>query len=83
MTDVRYAKSGDAHLAYAVDGERGPFMLHVAPFTISIDSLDDEPHSARFYRRMMSFARVIRYDRRGTGLSDPFGGDDVSCSHPA
>src|SRR5882672_9834054 len=38
---------------------------------IPIDTMDDEPRLARAMRRLGSFARVIRFDRRGIGLSDP------------
>jgi class 3 adenylate cyclase len=43
---------------------------------ISIDSMDDEPSLARFHRRLASFSRVIRFDRRGVGLSDPIAPSD-------
>jgi class 3 adenylate cyclase len=72
--DVRtgYAKTPDgAHLAYSVSGAGPVDLLSLTPWMISIDSLDDEPHSAHFYRRIASFARVIRFDFRGVGLSDP------------
>ncbi len=36
----------------------------------SIDSIAEEPHRERFDRRLASFARVIRFDKRGVGLSD-------------
>src|SRR5262245_54962955 len=39
--------------------------------TISVDAFDDEPHFARFLEGLTSFAQVLRYDRRGIGLSDP------------
>jgi len=69
--DVKYARSGDAHLAYSVVGDQGPYLLHISPYTISIDSLDEEPHAARFARRLSSFCRLVRFDCRGVGLSDP------------
>ncbi|HEX6392406.1 MAG TPA: adenylate/guanylate cyclase domain-containing protein [Acidimicrobiales bacterium] len=68
---VRYAKSTDGYIAYEVLGE-GPFdLLRVmAGSGISIDSIADEPHWSRFDARLASFARLIRFDRRGVGLSD-------------
>jgi class 3 adenylate cyclase len=69
--ETRYVRSGDAHIAYQIVGE-GPVDVLVSSFgTISIDSFEDEPHFARFLNRLGSFARIIRYDRRGIGLSDP------------
>jgi class 3 adenylate cyclase len=66
-----YAKSDGAHLAYSVTGTGPIDALHVAVGTISIDSFDDEPHVARYFRRLGAFLRLIRYDARGVGLSDP------------
>lgn len=66
-----YAQSGDASIAYQVVGD-GPVDLLMSSYgTISVDSFEDEPHFARFLEQLGSFARVIRYDRRGVGLSDP------------
>jgi hypothetical protein len=43
--ETRYARSGDAHIAYQVLGERGPDLLYLSSGTISIDSIDEEPGS--------------------------------------
>jgi pimeloyl-ACP methyl ester carboxylesterase len=69
--ETRYARSGDAHIAYQVLGERGPDLLYLSSGTISIDSIDEEPGFARFHRGLASFSRLIRMDLRGVGLSDP------------
>jgi class 3 adenylate cyclase/pimeloyl-ACP methyl ester carboxylesterase len=66
-----YAKSDGLHIAYTVDGS-GPDLLYASTFTFSFESLDEEPHAAHYFRRLASFARVIRFDPRGLGLSDPF-----------
>ncbi len=69
-----YAKAPDgAHLAYSISGAGPLDALYVASGTISIDSWDDEPHTARYYRRLGAFLRLVRYDMRGVGLSDPLG----------
>jgi pimeloyl-ACP methyl ester carboxylesterase len=66
-----YAKSGATHIAYSESGD-GPLDLqYLSSYTISIDSLDEEPHVAHFFRRLESFSRVGRHDVRGVGLSDP------------
>lgn len=66
---TRYAKCGDLDIAYQVFGD-GPIDLVVLPGPmISIDSIDLEPSLYRFHRRLGSFARVIRFDHRGMGLS--------------
>jgi class 3 adenylate cyclase len=74
MTDgppIRYAQSSDGFLAYQVVGEGPIDLLRIDDVTMtSIDSIADEPHRERFDRRLASFARVIRFDRRGIGMSD-------------
>ena len=68
--ETRFAKSGDVHIAYQVVGE-GPFDLVYVPGWVSNVGLNwEEPSYARFLTRLASFARLILFDKRGTGLSD-------------
>ena len=68
--EIRYAKSGDVHIAYHVFGE-GPLNLILAPpFISNIEHLWDEPDIARWLLRLGSYARVVMLDKRGTGMSD-------------
>ena len=68
--DTKYAKSGDVRIAYQVTGE-GPVDLVLAPGTASHLDLDWEwPEKASFLEQLGSFCRLIRFDKRGTGLSD-------------
>jgi class 3 adenylate cyclase len=68
--EVRYARSGEVNVAYQVTGG-GAFDLVLVPGFISHLELDwQEPRHARFLERLGSFARLIRFDKRGTGLSD-------------
>lgn len=70
-----YARNGDVHIGYQITGI-GPLDIVITSFgTISIDAFDREPHLARFLERLGRFARVIRYDKRGVGLSDPISRD--------
>ncbi len=70
---IRYARGGDYHIAYDVLGD-GPFdLLHLTGFLLPVDALDEEPHVARYYRRLASFSRVLHFDPRGVGTSDPPG----------
>lgn len=67
---TRYAKSGDVHIAYQVVGE-GPLDLVFVPGFVSHLEFDWEmPGIASFHQRLASFSRLIRFDKRGTGLSD-------------
>jgi hypothetical protein len=68
--ETRYAKSGDVHIAYQVFGE-GPINLVIAPFFVSnVEHFWEEPDASRWLRRVGSFARVVMFDKRGTGMSD-------------
>jgi len=68
--ETRYAKSGDVHIAYQVFGE-GPINLVLAPFFVSnVEHFWDEPDVSRWLLRLASFARVVMFDKRGTGMSD-------------
>ena len=67
---IRYAKSGPVHVAYQVFGD-GPVDLVLVPGFIShLDIWWSEPAHARWLRRLGHSARVILFDKRGTGLSD-------------
>lgn len=71
---TRYAKSGDVHIAYQVIGD-GPLDIVLSPgFISNLDLHWEEPGYARLLRTLGSFARVIQFDKRGTGLSDRVGG---------
>ncbi len=69
--EIRYAMNGDVHIAYQTLGEGPLDLLLLSGVNVSIDSMEDEPSMARFHRRLASFSRLIRFDRRGLGLSDP------------
>ena len=67
---IRYAQSGDVNVAYQVTGD-GPFdLVLVAGFFSHLEIGWEHPDLARFFERLGSFARLIRFDKRGTGLSD-------------
>lgn len=71
---TRYAKSGDVHVAYQVIGS-GPRDLVLSPgFISNLDLHWEEAGYSRLLRTLGSFARVIHFDKRGTGLSDRVGG---------
>jgi class 3 adenylate cyclase/alpha-beta hydrolase superfamily lysophospholipase len=69
---TRYVRSGDFHIAYQVIGDDAPMDLVYVPGWISqVEHYWDEPSVARYFNRITSFARLIMFDRRGSGLSDP------------
>ena len=70
MSRVRYAKSGDIHIAYQAWGEGVVDLVFAPGFVTHVESLWSEPGMARFLRAMGRFARVVMFDKRGTGMSD-------------
>ncbi len=70
LPKTRYARSGDVRIAYQVTGE-GPVDVVWAPGTMSHLDMDwENPRRALFFERFSRFCRLIRFDKRGTGLSD-------------
>jgi len=65
-----YARSGDARIAYQVSGNGPPDVVLVGGPASHLDLQWEDPESARAIERYASFCRLIRFDRRGTGLSD-------------
>jgi|KBSSwiStaDraftv2_1062776.scaffolds.fasta_scaffold87614_3 pimeloyl-ACP methyl ester carboxylesterase/class 3 adenylate cyclase len=71
VPETRYAKSGEYHIAYQVVGS-GPIDLVFIPgFVSNVEHGWDYPPLAHCLRRLASFARLILFDKRGTGMSDP------------
>jgi class 3 adenylate cyclase len=71
---ARYAKSGDLHIAYAVEGDGPIDLVWIPPWVSQVEYLWAEPSLERVMARLTEFARVITFDRRGSGLSDPLFG---------
>ena len=72
--DVRYVKTGAVHVAYRVIGDDGPggdLLWYPGAPLLPMESIDDEPSLSRWQDRLASFCRVIEFDARGIGLSDP------------
>ena len=68
---VRYARSGEVHVAYQVLGA-GPIDIVVVPgFVSHLEVALENPGVRAFAERLTRFARVIPLDKRGTGMSDP------------
>ena len=69
--ETRYAKAGDVSIAYQVVGDGPQDIVLVPGFTTHLELEWESPAYARFLERIGSFARLIIFDKRGTGLSDP------------
>ena len=77
IPETRYALSGDISIAYQIFGD-GPVDLVVVPGFISHVDLHWQQLGFReWVERLASFARVIVFDKRGTGASDRDVGDST------
>ena len=74
---TRYARNGDVHIAYQTMGGGDVDLLLVDTWVHHVEAIWDFPHAARFLRRLGSIGRLIHFDRRGTGLSDPVSLSDL------
>jgi pimeloyl-ACP methyl ester carboxylesterase len=72
MPETHYAQASDGvHIAYQVVGD-GPFdLVEVGGLVSHLEFAWEGPEYAHLLRRLASFARVICFDKRGTGMSDP------------
>jgi pimeloyl-ACP methyl ester carboxylesterase len=66
-----YARNGDVNIAYQVVGEGPLDLLFIPAFVSHLDRYWAAPETTAFFRRLASFSRLILFDKRGTGLSDP------------
>ena len=69
--ETRYARLGDLHLAYQVLGTGQPDVLMLDQWFSHMEAQWDVLPLAAFRERLASFARLIMFDKRGAGLSDP------------
>ena len=66
-----YARNGDVNIAYQVIGDGPLDLLFIPAFVSHLDLYWSAPETTAFFRRLASFSRLILFDKRGTGLSDP------------
>lgn len=67
---TKYAKSGEVNIAYQVIGNGALDLVYVPGWISNVEENWTDPSYARFLTRLASFARLILFDKRGTGLSD-------------
>jgi class 3 adenylate cyclase/pimeloyl-ACP methyl ester carboxylesterase len=67
---TRYARSGDASIAYQVAGDGPLDLLFLAGWLTQLEQLWEAPANRRFLERLTSFSRLIMFDSRGSGLSE-------------
>ena len=78
LPETRYAQTVDGvHIAYQVLGEGPVDLVYAAPWVTHLEYRWEFPRYASYLRRIASFSRLIMFDRRGLGLSDPVPADDL------
>jgi class 3 adenylate cyclase/esterase/lipase len=68
---THYAKSGDVNIAYQVVGDGPVDLVYVPGWVSHVELAWELPELAAGFERLASFARLILFDKRGTGMSDP------------
>jgi class 3 adenylate cyclase len=69
--ETRYVPSGDGYVAYQVVG-LGPLdLVFISGWASNIEVMWEEPSLDSYLRRLATFSRLLCFDKRGTGLSDP------------
>src|SRR6516165_4056893 len=66
-----YTSLGDAAIAYQVIGSDGPDIVFLPDWYNHVEAQWEDPFFERFLRGLPSIGRLIVFDKRGTGLSDP------------
>lgn len=72
MTELSYARVGDDHVAYRATGEPGGVdVVVVAGAFFPFEMLEEDRVASRFMAGLASLGRLVVFDKRGVGLSDP------------
>jgi class 3 adenylate cyclase len=69
--ETRYAAGPGGHVAYQVFGQGPPTVLLLTNWLQNLDVMWEEPALARWLERLATFSRVVCFDKRGSGVSDP------------
>jgi class 3 adenylate cyclase len=70
IPEIRFAKSGDVHIAYQVVGDGPVDLVFIFDWIWNLELQWENPLCARFLERLSSFSRLLLFDKRGNGLSD-------------
>jgi class 3 adenylate cyclase len=83
VPETRYARSGEVAIAYQVHGSGAHDLLFSGTTTGNVETVWALPEAVRLFERLGRFARVIRFDRRDSGVSDPIRDDLTIEAHAA
>ena len=70
MTEVRFARSGDVHVAYRVVGDGPIDLVYVQGSLTHLEACWELPQFRRYCERLAEFTRLVLFDKRGMGMSD-------------
>jgi class 3 adenylate cyclase len=73
---THYVRTEAGHVAYQVFGDGPPTILFITSWFSNLDTMWDAPGVGDYFDRLSSFARVVCFDKRGSGVSDPIPLDD-------
>lgn len=71
--ETRYANTANGFIAYQVFGQEGPDLVFITNWITNVEVIWDEPSARRYLERLGMMGRVIMFDKRGNGVSDPHG----------
>jgi class 3 adenylate cyclase len=71
QSKTKYARSGEVSIAYQVVGDGPIDLIYVPGFVSHVELIWEFPAAVRLIERLASFSRLILFDKRGSGLSDP------------
>jgi len=72
LPETRYAVTRDGtHIAYRVMGTGSPELVFIPPWMSSVELDVDDPYVGPTIQRLASIGRLVSYDRRGGGMSEP------------
>jgi len=69
--ETHYTLSGDVNIAYQVVGEGQLDLVFIPSLTHHVELVWENPPQAQFFSRLSSLGRLLLFDKRGSGLSDP------------
>jgi class 3 adenylate cyclase len=71
---TRFVETDVGYLGYQTFGAGARDIMFITGALTNVDAIWDEPSAVRFFDRLGSMGRVIQYDMRGSGVSDPIPG---------
>jgi pimeloyl-ACP methyl ester carboxylesterase len=71
LPETRYARNNDVHIAYQVVGEGPLDLLFATSYVSHLEFAWGNERIRHFYQELADFSRLILFDKRGTGMSDP------------